>query len=283
MEKCHFCNREFNTNAGLLRHVYNTHKMKSLDYKVLTEYNGVWPTCKCGCGEKVNWSAEFKRFNDYKRGHIARIHNNWGHNKKAIENSTKTRKKLASEGKWKVWNDGKSYEELKGKEWSDTFIKQIVDDKERAKKISKSLTGKSKSEEHKIKIRKTLQRNRENLLIGTSKLEDHFSNMLSDLGIKHTRQFQLENFYYDFKINDKNILIETDGDYWHGNPNKYKKGDLITFPGSTTILVEDVWKRDEYKSKIALEHGYTLLRFWENDIINHPAKVVKKLLNEIKI
>ena len=56
MEKCHFCDREFETKGGLLTHVGRKHKIKHDEYKVITEYNGVWPICKCGCGEKVNWS-----------------------------------------------------------------------------------------------------------------------------------------------------------------------------------------------------------------------------------
>jgi len=294
MEKCYFCKREFETKGGLLTHVSVKHKIKHDEYKVLTEHNNVWPICKCGCGEKVNWSGELKSFCDYKRGHISRIHNNWGHNKKAIEKSSNTRKKLASDGKWKVWNDGKSYEELKGKEWSDNFTKQISDDKERNSKISKSLKGKKKSPEHVKKMTKHMQeywsdpthrdeqRERrlkyieENGFVYSSKLEDKFASMLTDLGIEFTKPFRVGRNYYDFKIKDQNILIETDGDYWHCNPNtKYK----IPVYKSQKYNIE----LDKKKNQIAKDNNYTLLRFWEDDINNHPAKVVKTLLNEIKV
>jgi hypothetical protein len=68
--------------------------------------NGVWPLCKCGCQEKTKYSYELKRFREYKQGHIARIKNNWGHNRSAIEKSSETRRKQFMSGKRKVWNDG---------------------------------------------------------------------------------------------------------------------------------------------------------------------------------
>ena len=54
--------------------------------------------CKCGCGEIVK--------NEWVRGHVSRVRNNWGHNQKAIENSANTRRKQYKNGERKVWNDG---------------------------------------------------------------------------------------------------------------------------------------------------------------------------------
>ena len=54
--------------------------------------------CKCGCGDTVK--------NEWVRGHVARVHNNYGHNLKAIENSANTRREQYKNGERKVWNDG---------------------------------------------------------------------------------------------------------------------------------------------------------------------------------
>ena len=59
--------------------------------------------CKCGCKTVVK--------NEWVRGHVARVHNNWGHNPKAIENSAKTRREQYKNGERKVWNDGLTIED----------------------------------------------------------------------------------------------------------------------------------------------------------------------------
>ena len=59
--------------------------------------------CKCGCGDTVK--------NEWSKGHYSRVHNNWGHNPKAIENSAKTRREQYKNGERKVWNDGLTIED----------------------------------------------------------------------------------------------------------------------------------------------------------------------------
>lgn len=50
--------------------------------------------CKCGCGEIVNKT--------WARGHASRVHNNWGHNPKAVKKSTNTRREQYKNGERKV-------------------------------------------------------------------------------------------------------------------------------------------------------------------------------------
>lgn len=66
----------------------------------------------------------------------------------------------------------------------------------------------------------------------------------------------------DIKIG--NLLIFVDGDYWHGNPNKYKCKDILC----GGIVVEDKWKRDKEITDYLLNKGYKVLRFWEDEIHN---------------
>jgi hypothetical protein len=107
MHKCKLCeNVEFESYTSLSRHMGLTHKVPTDQFYVEYHLNGVWPTCKCGCGEKMKYSYQLKSFRDYKKGHISRIKNNWGHNKKAIEKSSITRKQQFASGERTVWNDG---------------------------------------------------------------------------------------------------------------------------------------------------------------------------------
>ena len=86
--------------------------------------------CKCGCGDTVK--------NEWSKGHYSRVHNNWGHNPTAIENSAKTRREQYKNGERKVWNDGLTIEDERvannGKQVSKAFTQ---DRKDRYSKIMK--------------------------------------------------------------------------------------------------------------------------------------------------
>jgi G:T-mismatch repair DNA endonuclease (very short patch repair protein) len=106
-----------------------------------------------------------------------------------------------------------------------------------------------------------------------SKLEIRVRDALNRMNISFTPQFPLNNLIYDIKIDNTNILIEVNGDFWHGNPRKYKSTDILPFP-KKEVIVESLWKKDEKKLNIALKNGYKLLPLWEMDI---------KPLNDIEL
>ena len=106
--KCKQCSKEFNNYNSLRKHASRIHKIKSQDFYVEFYLGGEYPMCKCGCGENTNWIGH--GFREYRRGHVARIHNNWGHNKKAIEKSAETRRQQYKNGEREVWNKGLTQE-----------------------------------------------------------------------------------------------------------------------------------------------------------------------------
>ena len=81
----------------------------------------------------------------------------------------------------------------------------------------------------------------------------------------------MENFQYDFKIKNKRLLIEVDGDYWYGNPELYE---------SFNYIQEKNKKRDILKNKFAEEHNFKLIRVWESDVNNKEKMEI--LINEIQ-
>lgn len=102
--KCKRCDKEFDNYTSLRIHTARTHKIKSPDFYVEFYLDGKKPTCKCGCGEYVKWNNN--KYRDYLQGHIARVHNNWGHNKSAIMKSAETRREQFKNGEREVWNVG---------------------------------------------------------------------------------------------------------------------------------------------------------------------------------
>jgi very-short-patch-repair endonuclease len=110
----------------------------------------------------------------------------------------------------------------------------------------------------------------------TSKLEKTFSNILDLLDIKYEKFFYAKEIkaFYDFFISESNLIIEIDGDFWHCNPLKFP---IPQYETQKKNLI-----RDKEKEQWALNKGYKLLRFWENDINNNILEVKKTLLENIK-
>lgn len=93
-----------------------------------------------------------------------------------------------------------------------------------------------------------------------NRLEKKVADELDRLGIGYTFQFFIHDGSvcksYDFKIADSPIILEVDGDFWHGNPNtKYHH-----------VEAESTHQNDVLKEKMAAERGYTVIRLWEADI-----------------
>ena len=70
---------------------------------------------------------------------------------------------------------------------------------------------------------------------------------------------------YDFKIKGKPIIIEVDGDFWHGNPNTKNHH----------IHVNETIENDKLKTEMAMKRGFQVIRLWESDIKKDPSIVLK--------
>ncbi len=114
-----------------------------------------------------------------------------------------------------------------------------------------------------------------------SNIEKRIGEILYELNIPYSTQFQYLNKFYDYKINNTKIVIEVNGDYWHANPNKYKSDDIIKFPGKV-IKAKDIWIKDKKKNENLQKIGYKLIVIWE-DFMNKSSNEDLKMfiLNEI--
>lgn len=90
-----------------------------------------------------------------------------------------------------------------------------------------------------------------------SKPEKKVKRFFDKNNISYMQQVKIKNRVFDFYLPKQNILIEVDGCYWHGKPEKYK------------VLNEtqkEHKKIDQEKNKLAKEQGYKLIRIWEDEI-----------------
>ena len=110
-------------------------------------------------------------------------------------------------------------------------------------------------------------------------IEKIFDVILEELEIPFQCKFRIYdknkvNFWfreYDFLILNTNILIEVDGDYWHGNQNIFE--ELTEFQKSIQI-------NDEIKENFAKNKGYNVIRFWGSDIKKNTQEI-KNIIREI--
>jgi len=279
--KCNLCDFKADSELKLSKHIQHTHKLKKIDYLIQIKYNGIHPTCGCGCGEKMRYEANIADFCKFKHGHQSRLKGHWGDPKseKRVNAIIKTRKEKFASGE---------YDHIK------EAVKKNRKDPSLGKKISKGAkgipkpkpegfgVGRIQSDETKEKMSGSHKINWENGNIGkkhySSKLENKFEdNILKPLNIEYKKFFKIKSFkyFYDFYIPQYNIIIEVDGDFFHSNPKFYPNGPIYKTQIENNL-------RDQLKTQAALNNGYKLLRFWESDINNNILEVKKILLENCK-
>ena len=87
---------------------------------------------------------------------------------------------------------------------------------------------------------------------------------------------------FDYVDTTLGVCVEFNGDYWHGNPQKYKSGDIIKFPNKTERIVDDLWKADvERYEYIENQLGFRLYVVWESDYRKEKDSLVNELYEVI--
>ena len=125
-----------------------------------------------------------------------------------------------------------------------------------------------------IVLSRMAEQNRKQLIKkGPNKLELAGRKIVSGIGVEFEEQVLLfEKFTVDVFV--RGVVIQWDGDYWHGNPNIYSKlGDM---------QVKNV-KQDKACNAYLRKCGVKVLRFWEKDVKKRPEWVEKEIKRELGI
>lgn len=110
---------------------------------------------------------------------------------------------------------------------------------------------------------------------GLSKPEKMVRKALTELGISFSPNVHMFSYNYDMVFD--NIIIEVQGDMWHGHPDTYKPTDKIM----GKKLVKDIWKKDADKKEIAEKNGFSVIAIWERDIVKKTEQELMKLINQL--
>lgn len=134
------------------------------------------------------------------------------------------------------------------------------------------------SEETLEKLRKAAIKKFNDKCFKKTGIEKKIEEFLNELNIKYKYSFIFRKRQFDFMLPEYNIIIETNGDFWHGNPKLYgknkKKGNLKEWQKEKQI-------DDIIKCNIANDGGYEIFSFWEDDIYNKTQRVID-ILKQIK-
>lgn len=276
--KCPYCGIDVNTRRSLTKHVRKSHQSITNE-KLLADvdYGGIRQTCKCGCGEftKISYFGGI-HFNDYVAGHQARVHNNWGHNPKAISKSSETRRKQYSSGSRIQWN--------KGKKWTDCYsddkiieLRKIFTNGDRNCKISSKLHELYSSVEKRMELHDRMVKfiaSNENFKISSKKEDEFAHSVMSSIDDCNdfVRQYYISDIhqYCDLFSPSRKLIIEFNGDFWHGNPMLYPNEGLYECQVLRMM-------RDEEKRKWVNENGFRMVEVWESDYDRNKENVLKKI------
>jgi len=94
-----------------------------------------------------------------------------------------------------------------------------------------------------------------------SNLELRIQEILNNLNIEYTANGFLYSYNWDLIFKNK-IILEIQGDFWHGNPKIYNEDDILL----DGLLVKDVWDKDKNKRLKVENYGYSVYYLWESDI-----------------
>ena len=100
---------------------------------------------------------------------------------------------------------------------------------------------------------------------GLNGLEKAGNALLDALGIQYETQAVICGNIVDVLISEKRLIIQWDGDYWHG----YKTNGMV--------LKRNRALADKEQDECMRQEGYTVIRFWEHDVHKRKDAVSEKI------
>lgn len=113
-----------------------------------------------------------------------------------------------------------------------------------------------------------------------SKLEKSIKDDLNILGFEHNQALRkvINGAAPDYINEDKKIIIEVNGDYWHCNPLKYNSDWFHPVKKKTA---QQIWEIDSKRTLTLNEAGYKVIIIWERDVLKNKQEVILKIKKEI--
>jgi len=120
-------------------------------------------------------------------------------------------------------------------------------------------------------------RAKQNFSFYDSSIELKIQGFLRTLGIEHFTHFCINDIEHSYScdifVPSMKLVIEADGDYFHGNP--------LLFPNyKLNKKQKEQRERDKIRNKELIEKGYKVLRLWENEIRGLSMEEFNVMINK---
>lgn len=90
----------------------------------------------------------------------------------------------------------------------------------------------------------------------------------------------------DVVIRSRRLAVFVDGDFWHGNPEEWRRRGLpdmaAMFPSRTDWWVAKITatiERDRRVTETLTREGWTVVRLWESEVLAAPAAAARRVLD----
>ena len=108
---------------------------------------------------------------------------------------------------------------------------------------------------------------------GNQTTELRFIRMMREYKIRGWRRGSKLPGRPDFLFPTQRVAVFIDGDFWHGNPRKYRCPK--TNSAYWRAKINRNRERDREVSRVLRKLGWKVLRFWESSLINEEAVMGK--------
>jgi DNA mismatch endonuclease (patch repair protein) len=112
-----------------------------------------------------------------------------------------------------------------------------------------------------------------------SKIERALGSAMWSAGIRYRKQYRKVPGRPDFAVPSAKLAIFCDSAFWHGKGWPEASNAIHTNREFWLPKIERNILRDSEVNKLLAQLGWTVLRFWENDILKRPETCLETVLN----
>lgn len=147
--------------------------------------------------------------------------------------------------------------------------------KDRQTRWQATLNAKPEEERERIRLLKITSYKSESYSTVSFKMFEKVQHTISDIVFgPYEKTIRLSFGFVKPDCIRDNKVIEFFGDYWHGNPIKYKSDDVVA-RGS---FASSLWQKDKLRVEGYNEKGYEVLIVWESEYKDNPDETVLRCI-----
>jgi hypothetical protein len=107
--------------------------------------------------------------------------------------------------------------------------------------------------------------------------KDVFDYLSERFTCKHSHR--IKNRVYDIFVEELNLMIEINGDYWHFNPELYSENH---YDERRDVRAAEIWSRDRMKAELAIQSGYSFCCIWQKNLTENFQGTIENAISNFK-